>query len=116
MNKRRTAQKTRRKKFLADTQRKIVRGIILFGISFLFVIFLFGDHGLYQLYKIKSQRKATQNRIEELKTEQALLENEKKRLQTDLDYIERLARERYRMGKAGEKVFKVIPRDKKRKQ
>ncbi len=110
MKKRRIVQKARRKKFLADTQRKFVRGIILFGISFLLIVFLFGDHGLYQLYKIKSQRKVTQKRIEELKTEIALLNNEKKRLQTDLDYIERLAREKYRMAKIGEKVFKVIPR------
>jgi cell division protein FtsB len=72
---------------------------------------LFGDHGLYQLYKIKSQRTATQRRIEELKTEITLLENENKLLQTDLDYIEQLAREKYRMAKTGEKVFKVIPRE-----
>ena len=78
------------------------------------IIFLFGDHGLYQLYKIKSQRKVTQKRIEELKTEIVLLGNEKKRLQTDLDYIERLAREKYRMAKAGEKVFKVIPKENKK--
>lgn len=84
----------------------------MFGISFLLIVFLFGDHGLYQLYKIKSQRKVTQQRIEELKTEITLLENEKNRLETDLDYIERLAREKYRMGKQGEKIFKVIPRGK----
>jgi cell division protein FtsB len=66
------------------------------------------------LYKIKAQRKITQKRIEELKTERVLLENEKNRLETDLDYIERLAREKYRMAKRGEKVFKVIPRDKKK--
>lgn len=113
MNKRRTSIKSRRKKFFADTQRKFFRGIILFGISFLLIVFLFGDHGLYQLYKIKSQRKVTQNRIEELKTEITLLENEHKRLQTDMDYIERLAREKYRMAKIGEKVFKVIPRENK---
>ena len=114
MNKRRTAKKSRRKKIVAEAQRKFFRGIILFGISFLIIVFLFGDHGVYQLYKIKSQRKATQQRIEELKTEIALLENEKNRLQTDLDYIERLAREKYRMAKTGEKVFKVIPRDEKK--
>jgi len=114
LNKRRTAKKTRRKKIVVEAQRKFFRGIILFGISFLMIVFLFGDHGVYQLYKIKSQRKATQKRIEELKTEIALLENEKTRLQTDLDYIERLAREKYRMAKSGEKVFKVIPRNGKK--
>ena len=110
MNKKRTTKKTRSGKIIAEAQRKIFRGIILFGISFLMIVFLFGDHGVYQLYKIKSQRKATQKRIEELITEIALLENEKNRLETDLDYIERLAREKYRMAKKGEKVFKVIPR------
>ena len=113
MNKKRTTKKTRRKKIVAEAQRKFFRGIILFGISFLMIVFLFGDHGVYQLYKIKSQRKATQKRIEELKTEIALLENEKNRLQTDLDYIEHLAREKYRMAKTGEKVFKVIPKKNK---
>ncbi len=44
----------------------------------------------------------------------ALLENEKTRLETDLDYIERLAREKYRMAKKGEKVFKVIPKESKK--
>ena len=33
---------------------------------------------------------------------------EKHRLENDLDYIEKLAREKYRMAKPGEKVFKVI--------
>ena len=111
MRKRRTLNKSRKKQFVVETQRKLFRAIILLGISFLIIIFLLGDHGIYQLYKIKAQRKITQKRIEELKTEKALLENEKKRLETDLDYIERLAREKYRMAKTGEKVFKVIQKE-----
>jgi cell division protein FtsB len=113
LRKRRTTNKSRRKQFIAEAQRKFLRGIILLGISFLIIIFLIGDRGLYQLYKIKAQRKITQERIEELKTERDLLENEKERLETDLDYIERLAREKYRMAKKGEKVFKVIPKENK---
>ena len=114
MRKRRTLNKSRRKQFIAEAQRKFFRAIILLVVSFLIIIFLFGNHGIYQLYKIKAQRKITQKRIEELKTERVLLENEKNRLETDLDYIERLAREKYRMAKRGEKVFKVIPKDKKK--
>ena len=113
MKKRRKLNKSRRNQFIAEAQRKFFRAIILLGISFLIIIFLFGDHGIYQLYQIRAQRKITQKRVEELKTEIALLENEKKRLETDLDYIERLAREKYRMAKRGEKVFKVIPRENK---
>ena len=111
MKKRRTSNKSKRKRFVAEAQRKFFRTVILFGIAVLIIIFLFGDHGIYQLYKIKAQRKITQQRIEELKAERTILEDEKKRLETDLDYIERLAREKYRMAKTGEKVFKVIPRD-----
>ena len=113
MRKRRTLNKSRRKQFIAEAQRKFFRAIILLVVSFLIIVFLFGNHGIYQLYKIKAQRKITQKRIEELKTERVLLENEKNRLETDLDYIERLAREKYRMAKRGEKVFKVIPRESK---
>jgi len=113
LRKRRTLNKSRRKQFIAEAQRKFFRAIILLVVSFLIIIFLFGNHGIYQLYKIKAQRKITQKRIEELKTERVLLENEKNRLETDLDYIERLAREKYRMAKRGEKVFKVIPRESK---
>ena len=111
MKRGRTLNKSRRKQFIAEAQRKLFRTIILLGVSFLIIIFLFGDHGIYQLYKIKSQRKATQKRIEVLKTERVLLESEKERLETDLDYIERLAREKYRMAKTGEKVFKVIQKE-----
>ena len=41
---------------------------------------------------------------------------EKHRLENDLDYIEKLAREKYRMAKPGEKVFKVIDRNEKTKK
>ena len=37
-----------------------------------------------------------------------ILTSEKTRLENDLQYIEKLAREKYRMAKPGEKVFKVM--------
>lgn len=37
-----------------------------------------------------------------------VLEDEKTKLKTDYKYIEEMAREKYRMAKKGEKVFKVI--------
>ncbi len=114
MNRRRSSNKARKNSFIVEAKRKFYRGIILFALSLLTIVFLFGDHGVYQLYKIKSQRKATQKRIEVLKTEREILENEKNRLETDLDYIERLAREKYRMAKNGEKIFKVIPKQTKK--
>ena len=39
-----------------------------------------------------------------------MLISEKNRLENDLEYIEKLAREKYRMALPGEKVFKVSKR------
>ena len=46
--------------------------------------------------------------IDYLRNKKITLEDEKTRLKTDYKYIEEMAREKYRMAKKGEKVFKVI--------
>ena len=38
----------------------------------------------------------------------SILKNEKSKIENDLDYIEKIAREKYKMVKPGEKIFKVI--------
>ena len=43
--------------------------------------------------------------------EKIVLEDEKTKLQTDNKHIEEIAREKYRMSKKGEKVFKVIEKE-----
>ena len=93
---------------LANTQKKFINGvIILITITFL-AIFIFGDHGLFQLFKLKQEKNKIQRHITELREERELLISEKKRLENDLNYIEKLAREKYRMAKPGERVYKVI--------
>ncbi len=82
----------------------------LAGITIFIIFFVIGDYGLYQVYQIHKQRKALENNLVELKAEQDSLLQEKNRLEKDLTYIEKLARERYRMAKKGEKVFRVIER------
>ena len=96
----------------SDVQRRIIKTILLIGAISLLIIFFFGDHGLYQLYTLKKERTQIQNQINILRKEKIELENEKIRLQTDYKYIEELAREKYRMAKKGEKVFKVIDKEK----
>ncbi len=66
---------------------------------------------MYQLYRLRAERSANQALITELRKERGKLEEEKFRLTTDMEYIERIARERYRMVKKGEKVFRVIPKE-----
>jgi len=95
---------------LVETQRKFVRGVLLLIGATLVIIFIFGDHGIFQLYKLKQERKEVQEHITQLRENRETLIAEKNRLENDLEYIEKLAREKYRMAKPGEKVFKVVPK------
>ena len=95
-----------------DIQKRIIKTMLLIGALSLIIIFFFGDHGVYQLYTLKKERAQIQNQINILRKEKIELENEKIKLQTDYKYIEELAREKYRMAKKGEKVFKVIDQEK----
>ena len=94
-----------------ELQKKIIRGILTIGALTLLIIFLFGNHGLYQLYILKKERENIQDKINLLREEKMALENEKTKLQTDYKHIEELAREKYRMSKKGERVFKVIEKE-----
>tara|TARA_Y100001980_G_C14347002_1_gene159290 strand:+ start:293 stop:616 length:324 start_codon:yes stop_codon:yes gene_type:complete len=93
---------------LAQTQKNFINGVILLICATFTAIFLFGDHGLLQLYKLKVEKKKIQSNISELRKEREYLISEKNRLENDLKYIEKLAREKYRMAKPGERVYKVI--------
>ena len=93
---------------LAQTQKNFINGVILLICVTFTAIFLFGDHGLLQLYKLKAEKKKIQSNISELRKEREHLISEKNRLENDLKYIEKLAREKYRMAKPGERVYKVI--------
>ena len=95
-------------KSIIAPQKQLFRGII-FLIFFSFaIIFIFGDHGVLKLYKIKNKRKIIQKKIAQLREEKEVLKNEKSKMENDLDYIEKIAREKYKMVKPGEKIFKVI--------
>ena len=91
-------------------QQQMIRAILIIGALMLLIIFFFGDHGLYQLYLLRSERSEIQATITALREKKQTLEAEKNKLTTDSKYIEQLARERFRMAKKGEKVFKVIER------
>ena len=92
----------------ANIQKKVIKLMLLLGLLVLLITFFFGDHGLYNLYTLKSERKKIQAEIDYLRNQRITLEDEKTRLKTDYKYIEEMAREKYRMAKKREKVFKVI--------
>lgn len=93
----------------SDNLRRLyyILGTLAFIVAFT-IFFVIGDYGLYQIYLLHKQKQALENSLVELKSEQDSLAQEKARLENDLAYIEKLARERYRMAKKGEKVFRVV--------
>ena len=101
-------QKKILQKQIDETQKKLVRASIGLIGALMALTFIFGDHGILQLFKLKREKTKIQDHIVKLREEKEELVLEKHRLENDLDYIEKLAREKYRMAKPGEKVFKVI--------
>ena len=103
-------RKRQNNKQVQQIQQQMIRAILIIGALMLLIIFFFGDHGLYQLYLLRSERSEIQATITALREQKQTLEEEKNKLTIDSKYIEQLARERFRMAKKGEKVFKVIER------
>jgi len=81
----------------------------------IFQIFVMRDEGLYSLLQLKKEIKDMEAHISRLEIEKAELESERDRLLNDPDYLERIARERFRMAKPGEKVFHVVTEVKKQR-
>ena len=90
----------------AETQKKFIRGVLFLIAITLLIVFVFGDHGLFQLYKLKRERAEIQKHISQLRENREILISEKNRLENDLEYIEKLAREKYRMALPGEKYLR----------
>ena len=100
--------KIKKSKTISVARNQILRGIVFLALFSLSIVFIFGDHGILKLYKIKKERKIIQKKIAQLREEKEILKNEKSKIENDLDYIEKIAREKYKMVKPGEKIFKVI--------
>ena len=95
---------------IAKTQKQFIQGLILLICLSLIIVFIFGDHGLFKLYKIKNQRKKIQTHITQLRNEREQAKEKMNKIENDLNYIEKMAREKYKMVKPGEKIFKVVPK------
>jgi len=70
-------------------------------------LLLFSDRGLINLWSLKKEKLEIQNEINDLRNQIAMLEKEEEKLKFDDKYIEKIAREKFKMVKPGERVFKV---------
>ena len=92
-------------------QRQLIRGVLsIIGIS-LIIIFIFGNHGVLELYQLSKKRQQIQEEIVLLRQQRIDLEKEKSLLKNDKKHIEKLAREKYRMAQPNERIFKVIEKE-----
>ena len=91
-----------KKKFPQITTLLLV--VVLIGcVSLLF----FSDRGLVSLWELKKEKVEIQQEINSLRKEIANLKRESEKLEFDLDYVEKIAREKLKMAKPGEQVFKI---------
>ena len=74
---------------------------------FLVIHLIFNDLGLIKMYELKSKKNQLHTEIQNIKSKIKDKNQEIKSLETDLAFIEKIAREKYKMVKKGEKVYRV---------
>jgi cell division protein FtsB len=86
-------------------QRRFVKILVLLAIAAVGWIFFAPDMGIYSLYSQKNRVEKLQEKKSKLEAENAALRREIKRIENDVEYLERLAREKHGLLKENEMVF-----------
>ena len=95
----------------ARRQKRRLRWIWgLLALCLVCYIFVGGDYGLYRIIHQAREKKALQKEMDAIKTQNAQLKVEIALLETDMEYIEKIARERYGMVKKGERLYRILPK------
>jgi cell division protein FtsB len=76
--------------------------------TIIFIFFASGSRGTYQLARFLGQKENLEKEIKQLEQEKKELQKVKDRLENDPEYIEKVAREKYKMKKKGEQVYQVV--------
>ena len=76
-----------------------------------FILFVFNDMGLIKYFQLKKQNQKLIEDIKIVRKERKKLSKKISKLENDLEYIEKIAREEFRMAKEGEKIFRIVHRD-----
>jgi len=90
-------------------KKKHLRHLLYFVIALIiFAFFASGPRGAYQLARFLGQKKDLEKEIKQLEQDKKELQIVKDKLENDPEYIEKVAREKYKMKKEGEKVYQVV--------
>ena len=92
-----------------NTSKKInFNYYVLITITTVFIMVLvLNDFGLITYFKLKNKHKTLDEELQRLLVQQNDLRLEINKIQTDQDYIEKIAREKFMMVKPGERVYRV---------
>ena len=93
-----------RKRRLRNRKHKFLAGIFLLVSVYFFFL---SEANLFKLWKLHRTRNELQKQLQtsEIERENYLVEID--RLKNDSTHIEKIAREKYKMGKPGEKVYVI---------
>ena len=81
---------------------------ILIGLFTLSTLILItNDFGLLKYFKLSQKHAKLTSELNDLLKQQSALRNELQQLETDEDYIRKIAREKFMMVLPGEKVYRV---------
>ncbi|MCD6376988.1 MAG: septum formation initiator family protein [Caldisericaceae bacterium] len=101
--------KNKRKKSKNSNGKNVLRLLTVAGaVVIIYFLFFHGPRSVVQYIRQTSYKKQLEKDIQSLEKEKQQLEKEAKRLKTDMDYIEKIAREKYNMKKKNEKVYKIV--------
>ncbi|MFQ5708394.1 MAG: septum formation initiator family protein [bacterium] len=104
------AGKNRRKTTAQKWRKRLKWGALLVFVLY----FSFGGHyNLYKYWKLKRKKQELQAHIEQLQHEKQELLRKIELLKNDKAYIEKIAREKYKMSKPGEKIYLIEEKDDK---
>tara|TARA_Y100000996_G_scaffold3664_1_gene3556 strand:+ start:289 stop:612 length:324 start_codon:yes stop_codon:yes gene_type:complete len=96
-----------KKRKIKTFKKSIKSYIALLICTIFFMILVFNDFGLVTYFELKNKHTNLDREINQLFVQQNNLRLEIDRLQTDQDYIEQIAREKFMMVKPGERIYRV---------
>ncbi len=77
------------------------------------IAFFTGPKSVFDLYALYRERNELLEQKQALEAENKQLREEIKKLQNDVEYIEKVAREKYNLKRDNEVIYKIVPEEKK---
>ena len=90
-------------------RKKHTRQLLWAGVFLIILLFIAsGPRGTVQLLKFVSQKQQLEEEIKGLEAKKKELQALREKIEHDPEYLEKIAREKYKMRKKDEKVYQVV--------